>query len=208
MWGGIEEDNGKNVQVPHAIDSCKKSTVDLESVVSPVPMTFVDLFEKIRIFEIIFKKPKHVQITNHKHILKKNKLQLKLLLLRRLKLTWFKMKKMMVRAAHVSVASIKNLNLKIIPWGESTPTVSKVSRISALSSEWKAFSFCQIHYFFLCDFDIKLNLIAQSPSLWHCRKLLHFPTNGSEHAVHHATQGEEIKANRNPCHNNEGNMWF
>lgn len=38
----------------------------------------------------------------------------------------------MVRAAHVSVASIKNLNLKIIPWGESTPTVSKVSTVEFL----------------------------------------------------------------------------
>lgn len=46
VGGGIEEDNGENIQVPHAVDPCEKSAVDLESVVSPVPVTFTDLVRK------------------------------------------------------------------------------------------------------------------------------------------------------------------
>lgn len=40
---GVEEDNGEHIQVPHAVGSCEKSTVHLQSVVSPVPVTFTNL---------------------------------------------------------------------------------------------------------------------------------------------------------------------
>lgn len=46
VGGGIEEDNGENIQVPHAVDPCEKSTVDLEGVVSTVPVTFTDLVKE------------------------------------------------------------------------------------------------------------------------------------------------------------------
>lgn len=43
MGGGVEEDDGEDVQVPHAVDPREESTVDLESVVSAVPVAFTDL---------------------------------------------------------------------------------------------------------------------------------------------------------------------
>lgn len=43
--GSIEEDNGEDIQVPHAVDPCEKGAVDLESVVSQVPVTFTDLLK-------------------------------------------------------------------------------------------------------------------------------------------------------------------
>lgn len=101
---------------------------------------------------------------------------------------------MTVKAAHAKVTSIKNLNLKIIPCQKnSQDTVPSYT-----------FSYSARVLLSICDTDIKPNLITQPPSLWHSRKMLYFPTNVPEHATHHATQGEEIQTNRNPCHNDEG----
>lgn len=44
--GGIEEDNGENIQVPHAVDPGEKSAVELEGVVSNVPVTLTDLMRE------------------------------------------------------------------------------------------------------------------------------------------------------------------
>lgn len=44
--GGVEEDNGENIQVPHAVDPCEESTVELEGVVSNVPVTLTDLMRE------------------------------------------------------------------------------------------------------------------------------------------------------------------
>lgn len=40
---GVEEDDGENVQVPHAVDAREKSAVDLEGVVATVPVTLTHL---------------------------------------------------------------------------------------------------------------------------------------------------------------------
>lgn len=45
VGGGVEEDNGENIQVPHAVDPRENSAVDLEGVVPAVPVTFADLVE-------------------------------------------------------------------------------------------------------------------------------------------------------------------
>lgn len=44
--GGVEEDNGENIQVPHAVDPCEKSAVELEGVVANVPVTLTDLMRE------------------------------------------------------------------------------------------------------------------------------------------------------------------
>lgn len=53
VGGCIEEDNGENIEIPHAVDPCEKGTVDLESVVSPVPVTFTDLVKNKKIWNIL-----------------------------------------------------------------------------------------------------------------------------------------------------------
>lgn len=40
---GVEEDDGENVQVPHAVDAREKSAVDLQGVVAAVPVTLTHL---------------------------------------------------------------------------------------------------------------------------------------------------------------------
>lgn len=43
MGRGVEEDDGENVQVPHAVDAREKSAVDLQGVVAAVPLTLTHL---------------------------------------------------------------------------------------------------------------------------------------------------------------------
>lgn len=47
VGGGVEEDDGENVQVPHAVGPREKGAVDLHGVVAPVPVTFTDLLKII-----------------------------------------------------------------------------------------------------------------------------------------------------------------
>lgn len=106
VGGGVEEDNGENIQVPHAVGPCEKGTVDLEIVLSPVPRTFTDLV-KNRVLAPWSCENSILWCNYHKHSSKE--------LHRGVIPTWFMMKKMTVMAAHARVTSIKNLNLKIIP---------------------------------------------------------------------------------------------
>lgn len=41
-WG-VEEDDGENIQIPHAEDPCEDSTVDLEGVVAAVQVSITNL---------------------------------------------------------------------------------------------------------------------------------------------------------------------
>lgn len=58
MGGSVEEDDGEDVQVPHAEHPREKSTVDLESVVSAVPVAFTDLVKNKKSWDIL-SEPKH-----------------------------------------------------------------------------------------------------------------------------------------------------
>lgn len=53
MGGGVEEDDGEDVQVPHAVDPREESTVDLESVVSAVPVAFTDLVKNKKSWNVL-----------------------------------------------------------------------------------------------------------------------------------------------------------
>lgn len=53
MGGSVEEDDGEDVQVPHAVDPREESTADLESVVSAVPVAFTDLVKNKKSWNVL-----------------------------------------------------------------------------------------------------------------------------------------------------------
>lgn len=161
MGGSVEEDDGEDVQVPHAVDPREESTVDLESVVSAVPVAFTDLVKN--------KKSWNVYQSLNVMIIKPV-VRIYMSINRGDILTWFNMNEMTVMAAHARVTSIKNLNLKMIPWKparvEKHPGCCFIHCINYLYPNISRFT---------CDSDVKTNksnLVTQSSGLWHRRKLL------------------------------------
>lgn len=91
----VEEHDGKDVQVPHAVDAGEEGAVHLHRVLPPVPVALIHLQpdpRQGRQSDVPARELSNVAI-----------------------LTWLMMKKMTVMAAQNKVTSIRNLNLKIRP---------------------------------------------------------------------------------------------